>query len=57
MPDSEKDRYVATVIVFLLLLAALGGGAAFLVEVDKCHQKRGVIVNTFLGYECVEPKK
>ncbi len=43
---------VAGGIILLLVIVA-----TWIIDMDKCHQKKGVLVNTFFGYECVEPKK
>jgi len=55
--EKLRERVLPTIVVFGAIVLLIVIIATWLTDLDKCHDKKGVLVNTFFGYECVEPKK
>lgn len=53
----DRDKILPTIVVFGGIILVLVILVNWISAMDDCHSKKGVLVNTLFGYECVEPKK
>lgn len=55
MSRDVGGQILSTFVVFGAIILVIVIAASFFVDLDDCHDRGGVIVNTFLGYDCVSP--
>jgi hypothetical protein len=51
--DRLMEKLFHILIIFGALCLALALAAKFFSDMDECHRKHGVLVNTFFGYDCI----
>jgi hypothetical protein len=50
------EHLLKTIVVFGAIVLVFAILAKFFTDMDECHRKGGVLVNTFFGYDCIRKR-